>query len=126
MGVPVITIFVRHGARNGAQCKYAGDEFSRRCKCPKHLRWTQNGKQYRRKAGTRSWEEAERVKRQLEIQLSGRSAEKEIQNGGRSLSEAIELFKDDKTCRASRQAHSVDTTASSIACVPTARGKVCT
>lgn len=96
MGVPVITIFVRHGARNGAQCKYAGDEFSRRCKCPKHLRWTQNGKQYRRKAGTRSWEEAERVKRQLEIQLSGRSAEKEIQNGGRSLSEAIELFKADK------------------------------
>jgi len=55
MNAPLITIFVRHSA----DCKYAGDEFCKRCNCRKHLRWTQDGKQYRRKAGTRSWQEAE-------------------------------------------------------------------
>ena len=60
---PVITIFVRHGPPItifvARRCKYAGDEFCKRCNCRKHLRWTQNGKQHRRKAGTRSWAEAE-------------------------------------------------------------------
>ena len=66
---PLITIFVRHSA----DCKYAGDEFCKRCSCRKHLRWTQGGKQYRRKAGTRSWQEAEEQKRRLEDQLAGRT-----------------------------------------------------
>lgn len=96
MTTPVITIFVRHGMKDGKPCKYAGDEFSRRCKCPKHLRWTQGGKQYRRKAGTRSWEEAERVKRQLQNQLSGERSQDETRNDERSVLEAIELFKADK------------------------------
>ena len=64
----VITIFVRHAAT----CKYAGDEFCKRCNCRKHFRWTQNGTQYRRKAGTRTWAEAEDLKRKLEDQLAGR------------------------------------------------------
>jgi len=68
MSTPLITIFVRHSA----DCKYAGDEFCKRCNCRKHLRWTQNGKQYRQKAGTRSWTGAEEVKRRLEDQLAGR------------------------------------------------------
>jgi len=67
MTTPLITIFVRHAA----DCKYAGDEFCKRCNCRKHLRWTQEGKQYRRKAGTRSWQEAEEQKRQLEDELNG-------------------------------------------------------
>ncbi len=58
----VITIFVRHSA----DCKYAGDEFCKRSNCGKHFRWTQNGKQYRRQAGTRTWAEAEGLKRRLE------------------------------------------------------------
>ena len=58
---PVITIFGRHATG----CKYAGDEFCKRCDCRKHFRWTKDGKQYRQKAGTRSWEEAEELKRQL-------------------------------------------------------------
>ena len=86
MTTPVITIFVRHGMKDGKPCKYAGDEFSRRCKCPKHLRWTQGGKQYRRKAGTRSWEEAERVKRQLQNHLSGERSKDETRNDERSYS----------------------------------------
>ena len=49
MATPVITIFVRHSEG----CKYEGDEFSRRCDCRKHFRWTANGKRYRQPAGTR-------------------------------------------------------------------------
>jgi integrase/recombinase XerD len=96
MGSPVITIFVRHGFHDGKPCKYSGDEFSRRCNCPKHLRWTQNGKQYRRKAGTRSWITAEEVKRQLQDQLAGRTSDIVATDNARVISEAIDLFKSDK------------------------------
>ena len=74
MSTPVITIFVRHSAIDGKPCKYADDEFSRRCNCRKHFRWTQNGTQYRRTAGTRSWEEAEDRKRDLQDQLADRKS----------------------------------------------------
>jgi integrase/recombinase XerD len=57
--------------RHSATCKYSGAEFSRRCNCRKHFRWTLNGTQYRRKAGTGSWEEAEEIKRQLQDVLAG-------------------------------------------------------
>ena len=82
MNAPVITIFVRHTP----SCKYAGDEFGKRCNCRKHLRWTMpdevwtdkkgkthKGKQYRKKANTRSWAGAEEYKRRLEDQLAGRA-----------------------------------------------------
>jgi integrase len=64
-----LTIYVRHTPG----CKYAGDESFRRCTCRKHLRWRANGVQYRRSAGTRSWAEAEAIKRDLETQLSGKA-----------------------------------------------------
>ena len=89
---PVITIFVRHAAG----CKYAGDEFSRRCNCRKHFRWTQNGTQHRRKAGTRSWKEAEEVKRQLQDQLAGRTPETRAVDNVRPVSEAVAVFITDK------------------------------
>jgi integrase/recombinase XerD len=88
---PLITIFVRHAA----DCKYAGDEFSKRCNCRKHFRWTQNGQQFRRKAGTRSWGEAEEQKRRLEDQLAGR-VPSEAANEARTLTDAIDVFKADK------------------------------
>ena len=66
-GPPVITIFVSHSAN----CKYRGDEFCKRCDCPKHLRWSHYGKQNRVSAQTRSWAEAENKKRDIEDQLSG-------------------------------------------------------
>jgi hypothetical protein len=84
---PLITIFVRHSA----DCKYKGDEFCKRCNCRKHLRWTQNGKQYRRKTGTRSWEGAEEKKRQLEDELAGRRPTVETQ-GAMLISEAVKTF----------------------------------
>ena len=90
---PLITIFVRHSA----DCKYAGDEFCKRCSCRKHLRWTQGGKQYRRKAGTRSWQEAEEQKRRLEDQLAGRTPTTTKVNAGQPIDAAVKLFLQDKT-----------------------------
>ena len=91
MTAPIIlTIFVRHSP----DCKYAGDEFAKRCACRKHFRWTASGIQHRRTAGTRSWTEAETIKRNLEDQLSGRTVpQAEIV---RSLTDAIEVFIRDK------------------------------
>src|SRR5262245_49484790 len=90
MNAPLITIFVRHSA----DCKYAEDEFAKRCNCRKHLRWSHAGKQHRRQAGTRSWEEAERVKRRLEDELAGRKPV--AHEGGKPLSEAVSVFLQDK------------------------------
>ena len=84
---PLITIFVRHSA----DCKYAGDEFCKRCNCRKHLRWSKDGKQYRQKAGTRSWTEAEEVKRRLGDQLAGRGPAVP-ENNGRGLPDAVDSF----------------------------------
>jgi integrase/recombinase XerD len=90
MVAPTITIFVRHSD----DCKYKGDEFWKKCNCRKHLRWTQNGVQHRRKAGTRSWAEAENVKRDIEAQLSGRVSDSPQT---KALDEAIKTFIQDKT-----------------------------
>lgn len=93
--IPVITIFVRHGKdAEGKPCKYADNEFSKKCNCRKHLRWTSNGKQFRQKAGTRSWSEAEQVKRDLEDQLSGVAPRQ--QPGAGTLDASIEVFLQDK------------------------------
>lgn len=92
MGTPVITIFVRHAA----DCKYAGDEFSRRCNCRKHLRWTLNGTQYRRSAKSRSWAEAEKVKRAVEDQLSGNQSAPASPDTPKTIEEAVALFIADK------------------------------
>jgi len=69
MNAPIIAIFVRHTP----DCKFKGDEFSRRCQCKKHLRWSHGGKQFRKAANTRSWAEAEEVKREIVDQLAGRA-----------------------------------------------------
>lgn len=89
MIAPVITIFVRHSP----DCKYVGDEFCKRCNCRKHLRWTQNGKQFRRKAGTASWAQAEEVKADLVAQLSGKAPANATST---LLSRAIEIFEANK------------------------------
>jgi len=90
VSTPLITIFVRHSPG----CKYAGDEFAKQCRCRKHLRWSLGGKQFRKKAGTRSWTEAEEEKERIAAQLGGRPAPKPSQ--GFSLEEAIKLFRADK------------------------------
>jgi integrase/recombinase XerD len=87
----LITIFVRHAEG----CKYAGDEFSKRCQCRKHLRWTHNGKQHRKAAGTSSWADAELQKRAIEDQLAGKDPETKLE--AKSISEAVKVFIQDKT-----------------------------
>ena len=91
MNAPLITIFVRHSGG----CKYGGDEFTKRCNCKKHLRWTQNGKQHRLKTGSRSWAGAEEKKRELEAQLGGR-ADSAPSSPPRTLADAVEIFLADK------------------------------
>src|ERR1700719_2196735 len=89
MSTPLITIYVRHSPG----CKYAGDEFTKRCNCRKHLRWSQGKKQFRRKAGTRSWTEAEEVKAIIAAQLSGKPVPEER---GKTIDAALTLFHADK------------------------------
>lgn len=89
----LITIFVRHTAG----CKYAGNEFAKKCDCRKHFRWTQNGKQFRKQAGTRSWEDAEARKRQLEDQLAGREQEPGAGKQAMQTEDAVKLFLAAKT-----------------------------
>jgi len=93
MEAPLITIFVRHSAG----CKYAVDEFCKRCHCRKHLRWTQNGKQYRRKTGSRSWEGAEDARRRLEDEITGRKPDKQTpRHGPMLIADAIKVYMDAK------------------------------
>jgi site-specific recombinase XerD len=90
MEAPLITIFVRHSV----DCKYKGDEFNKTCRCRKHLRWSQNGKQFRKKTGSRSWAGAEEKKRELEDQLAGRNPPPKEE--GCLLSEAVQIFEENK------------------------------
>ncbi len=91
MDAPLITIFVRHSAG----CKYAGDEFTKRCNCKKHIRWSQNGKQHRLRTGSRSWAGAEEKKRELEAQLTGQPTPAQ-NTAPRTLADAVEIFMADK------------------------------
>src|SRR5258708_27033874 len=92
MSTPVVTIFVRH--KPG--CKWEGEEFAKGCKCRKHFRWSQDGKQFRRKAGTRSWIEAEEQKRRLEDQLAGRTPALDAAADARTVQSAVYVFLQDK------------------------------
>jgi len=89
---PVITIFVRHTPG----CKWTGEEFAKGCKCRKHFRWSKDGKQFRRMAGTRAWGEAEELKRKLEDQLAGRNSEVKAGDDARTVQNAIDVFLQDK------------------------------
>jgi integrase/recombinase XerD len=60
--VPLITIFVRHSF----DCAHAADNFYKRCRCRKSLRYFHDGKQQMQSAKTRSWSLAEEAKRKLE------------------------------------------------------------
>jgi integrase/recombinase XerD len=62
---PDITIFVRHSS----DCPHKEDENYRLCRCRKHLRWSHGRQQHRISAKTRSWSEAEKVKKQIEAQF---------------------------------------------------------
>jgi len=91
--IPSIEIFVRHSP----DCKYAGDERWKNCKCRKHLRWSWKGKQYRQSAKTRSWERAQDARRELELKYKSAQTPKPLlPNKPNTVEEAIESFLADK------------------------------
>jgi integrase/recombinase XerD len=92
---PIITIFVRHKPA----CKWHGDEFTKNCRCRKHLRWSLGGKQFRKQAGTRSWAEAEEAKARLAAQLSGDDDAPVVREDKQTIRGAVEVFMEAKRIR---------------------------
>ena len=91
ISAPLITIFVRHSS--DCRHKNEGEDFPS-CNCRKHFRWTMNGKQYRRKAGTRSWKQAQVKANQLVAELV-KSDEPEkllIRETRLTVAEAVQKF----------------------------------
>lgn len=88
MNTITVTIFVRHSKG----CRYEGDRYAKRCDCRKHFEWMVDGVQYRKKAGTRSWEQAEAGKRLLEDQFAGRVSTTAKPDGGQPFAPAIKAF----------------------------------
>jgi integrase/recombinase XerD len=96
--IPTITIFVRHRA----DCPRAGDEFHKVCRCSKHLRWSNDGRQYRQSAKTRTWSIAEERRRAIEAQFAeadpshcSGTVRLETQSA-KTIERAMELFLSDK------------------------------
>ena len=96
--IPSITICVRHSA----DCSRKGDDFYRNCKCPKHLRWSYGGRQFRRSAKTRTWTIAEQVRRDVEAQYKAADASEPIEQVAiraetrKTIQQAVDLFVSDK------------------------------
>lgn len=91
--IPSIAIFVRHSD----ECKYQGDESYKGCRCPKHFRYTHDGKQVRQSAKTRFWKTAEERRRQLEASFAADvSAVSIVPETKKTIERAIQLFVTDK------------------------------
>src|ERR1700676_2054062 len=84
--VPHVTVYVRHSAT----CPNKGDEFYRKCKCRKHLRWHYKNRLYRKAAQTRTWVRAEEAARRVEAQYDINSTV--VKDTRKSIDEAAELF----------------------------------
>jgi integrase/recombinase XerD len=65
--VPAVYVHVRHRQ----DCSHADDPQFKRCPCPKHLYWHQDGKLFRKTARTTKWDAAYELARRVEKQLQG-------------------------------------------------------
>ena len=99
--IPSIEIFVRHAA----DCPRRDNPTHKGCKCPKHLRWSHDGKQYRQAAKTRTWGIAKsdggRWRRDSKQQTPLARLKPSPRDGGRhrhrpTIQKAVELFLSDK------------------------------
>jgi integrase/recombinase XerD len=88
--IPSIQIFTRHSE----DCPYRGDEAHKKCKCPKHLRWSHGGRQHRQSAKTRSWSAAEEVRRSVEDKFRSGSGQpvRIATEAKKTLADAIRLY----------------------------------
>ena len=97
-----VDVFVRHTADCRCPCRTDKEKsrHCRRCKCPKHLYIYANGEEERRSAKTRSWEVAERLRREIEDSYDPVKAElKRLQAKRTTISDAIELYLSDVEVR---------------------------
>jgi len=69
-----VIVYVRHSGK----CPHREDESYPRCKCPKAIRWSYRGKQYRKAAGTRSWVRAEGVAEEQQKRIDAGEAGKAV------------------------------------------------
>lgn len=91
--IPSITIFVRHSA----DCPSRGDELYKGCRCPKHFRYTHDGKQVRQSARTRFWKSAEDRRRQLEANFAVDVSTVTIQQDAKkTIKRYVDIFTKDK------------------------------
>lgn len=92
--IPSIAIFVRHSDN----CDHKGNETFKGCKCPKHFRYTLDGKQVRQSAKTRFWKTAEERRRALEASFgaSGGKPVKVEAESRKTIQRLIETFLQDK------------------------------
>ena len=90
--VPIVTIFVRHSP----SCPHQ-DEFFKRCACWKHLRWSFEGRQYRKSAKSKSWAGAELAKKEIGLSYENAALGKPAQpDEAVSVERAVQLFLKDK------------------------------
>src|SRR5207344_452351 len=80
--------------RHAGSCPHREDDSYPRCDCPKALRWSRGGKQYRKAAGTRTWRAAEDKAAELQRSLdTGGTPEVQItQPSAQTIPAAIETF----------------------------------
>lgn len=90
--IPTITIFVRHSRSGEKSCKYADDETYRKCRCPKHLRWSVNGEQFRASAKSRTWEGAEAERRRIEAGFADTGKAPATTDEAKTIRSAVETF----------------------------------
>lgn len=85
--------------RHSADCDHADNSQWRRCRCPKWLRGVlPSGATVRESAGTRSWEQAERVVRQKEAEADPTRVE-ELKPRRTTLKDAIRMCLEDEEAR---------------------------
>jgi len=91
ISAPEITIYVRHSTDCPHKCE--GEDYPS-CRCRKHLRWTMNGKRFRRKAGTRSWKAAQDTARQLVAELVKSDEPEKLvaRKNSTTVAEAVDTF----------------------------------
>lgn len=91
ISAPEITVYVRHSAN--CPHRMEGEDYPS-CKCRKHLRWTMNGRQYRRTAGTRVWRLAEAEAKQLVAELVKSDEPEKVvaRETGKTLADARDAF----------------------------------
>ena len=85
-----VQIFVRH---TDPSCKQQNNSFTRSCDCPKYLRWSLNGRQYKEATGTRSYERAEELRRAKQNALrAGTVSPKAAEEAVKTIEWAYKLF----------------------------------